>query len=67
MHDEGPTQPEQQQVHKPLSHRERTTENIDDLLAARTIKENLEQSAKRLPQEDKDKTAGGSSQADKQE
>ena len=56
-------QPEEKTEQKPLSHPEKHAENIDDVLAARTIEEILKETAKKLPQEDKNKQAGGSSQS----
>ncbi len=54
-------QPEEKTEIKPRSHPETYAENIDDVLAARTIEELLKETAKKLPQEDKQ--AGGSSQS----
>ncbi len=54
-------QPEEKKEQKPLSHPEKHAENIDDVLAARTIEEILKETAKKLPQEDKQ--AGRSSQS----
>ena len=56
-------QPEEKTKHKPLSQPEKHAENIDDVLAARTIEEILKETAKKLPQVDKDKQGGVSSQS----
>lgn len=56
-------QPEEKTEHKPLSQPEKHAENIDDVLAARTIEEILKETAKKLPQEDKNKQSGRSSQS----
>ncbi len=55
-------QPEEKTEHKPLSHPEKHAKNIDDVLAARTIEEILKETAKKLPQVDKNKQSEGSSQ-----
>lgn len=54
-------QPEEKTEQKPLSHPEKYAENLDDVLAARTIEELLKKPVKKLPQEDKQ--AGDSSQS----
>jgi hypothetical protein len=54
-------QPEEKTEQKPLSHPEIYAENLDDVLAARTIEEILKNTAKKLPQEDRQ--SGGSSQS----
>jgi hypothetical protein len=56
-------QPEEKTEQKPLSHPEIYAETLDDVLAARTIEEILKNTAKKLPQEDKDRQSGGSSQS----
>jgi len=54
-------QPEEKTEHKPLSQPEKLAENIDDVLAARTVEELLKETAKKLPQVDKH--AGGATQS----
>jgi hypothetical protein len=56
-------QPEEKKEQKPLSQPEKHAENIDDVLAARTIEEILKETAKKLPQVDKGKQSEGSSQS----
>jgi hypothetical protein len=60
-------QPEEKTEQKPLSHPEKHAESLDDIVAARTIEEILKEAVKKLPQEDKGRQPGGSSQSDRQE
>lgn len=56
-------QPEEKTEPKPLSIPAKNAENLDDLLAALTIEEYLKNIAKKLPQEEKNRQPGGSSQS----